>query len=144
MTRVLIAAISDISDNRGANVCVLSAQPRSDHFPDLRQCRTAMVWARLCRSVCLELFSFPLAFQAWICRFTAAARRRFHHWLRAIRRDRWRASRLRFVLQAGNVARAAVDLARLGRGDGEERRNGGLIAIHALLRAPSQNFVAKP
>ena len=36
----------------------------------------------------------------------AATRRRFHHRLRAVWRDRWRASRLRFLLQAGNVARA--------------------------------------
>src|SRR5437016_6065452 len=44
MTRVLIAAISDISHNRDANARVLSAQPRSDHLPNLRQRRTAMVW----------------------------------------------------------------------------------------------------
>ena len=143
MTRVLIAAISDISHNRGANVRVLSAQPRSDHFPDLRQRRAAMVWARLCGCICIELFSFPLAVQARICRSAAATRRRFHHRLRAVRRDRWRASRLRFLLQAGNVARAVVDLARLGRRDVESRRDARPIAVHALLRAPSQNFVAK-
>ena len=62
------------SHNRGANVRVLSAQPRSDYFPDLRQCWAALVWARLCGCICIELFSFPLAVQARICRSAAATR----------------------------------------------------------------------
>src|SRR5262249_54384204 len=144
MTRVLIAAISDIRENRGANARLLSAQPRSDHFPDLRQCRTPMVWARLCGCVCIELLSFPLAVQTRICRLAAPTRRRFHHWLRAVRCDRWRAARLRFLLKAGNVARAVVDLACLGRRHVESRRDGGFIAVYALLRTSPQNFVAEP
>src|SRR4029453_15157605 len=115
MTRVLIAAISDISDNRGANARLLSAQSRSDHFPDLRQRGTALVWARLCTGVFFELFFFPLAVQARIRRSVAATRRRFHNRVRVVRRDRWRASWLGFFLQAGNVARAVVDFSCLGR-----------------------------
>src|SRR5262245_65838247 len=102
-----------------------------------------MVRARLCAGVCLQLFSFPLAVQAGIRRSAAATRRRFHHWLRIVRRDRWRASRLRFLLQAGNVARAVVYLARLGRRHVESRRDAWSIAVHVLLRAPAQTFVAE-
>src|SRR5262249_49479474 len=143
MTRVLIAAISDIRENRGANARLLSAQPRSDHFPDLRQCRTAMVWTRLCAGVCVQLFSFYVAVQARLRRSAARARGRFHHRLRTIRRDRWRSARVRFLLQAGNVARAIVDLARLGRRHVESWRDAWDIAVHVLLRTSSQNFMAE-
>src|SRR5204863_9583636 len=123
----LIAQIENVAHNRAANVRLLSAQPRSDHFPDLRQRRTEMVWARLCACVCIQLFSFSLAVQTRICRSAAATRRRFHNRLRAVRCDCWRASRLRFLLQAGNVARAVVDLARLGGRDVESWRDAGLL-----------------
>src|SRR5262245_35905137 len=103
-----------------------------------------MVRARLCGCVCIELFSLPLAVQAWICRPAAATRRRFHHWLRAVRCDCRRPPRLRFLLQAGNVARAVIDFARLGRGNVESRRDAGPIAVHFLLRLAPQNFMAEP
>src|SRR2546430_11873728 len=97
-----------------------------------------MVWARLCGCVCIELFPLPVAVQARIRRSAAATRRRFHHRLRVVRRDRWRASWLRFVLQAGNVARAVVDLARLGRRHVESRRDGWAVFVYALLPTPDR------
>src|SRR5262245_51558600 len=103
-----------------------------------------MVWAGICGSIRIELFSFPVVIQARIRRSAAATRRRFHYWLRPVRGDRRWAPRLRFLLQTGNVARAVVDPARLGGRDVQSRRHGGLIAVHVLLRLASQDFVAEP
>src|SRR5207245_10893486 len=102
-----------------------------------------MVWACLCAGVCVQLLSFYLALQARIRRSAATARRRLHHRLRAIRRDRWRSARVRFLLQAGNVARAIVDLARVGRRHVESWRDAWDIVVHGLLRTSSQNLMAE-
>src|SRR5436309_8724359 len=46
-----------------------------------------------------------------------------------------------FFLQARNVARAAVDLARLGRRHVKPRRDAWLVDVHVLLCPPAQNLV---
>src|SRR6266478_10240989 len=72
-----------------------------------------------------------------------ATSRRLHHWLRAVWRDHRWPPRLRFLLQTRNVARAAVDLSRLGRRNVQPRRNAWSVAFHFVLRAPTQNLVDK-
>ena len=143
MTRVFVAAVAHFCESR-RNARVLSAQSRSDHFSHLRQCRAALVRPVL---MCLHLSPAICSSSGWrnadmpICPATS---RRLHHWLRAVWRDHWRASRLRFLLQTGNAARAAVDLSRLGRRNVQPRRNAWSVAFHFVLRAPAQNLVDKP
>ena len=142
MTRVFVASLADITDNR-RNVRVLSAQSRSDYLSNLRQRRAAMVRSGLCACIYLRLSLVPLAGQTRICRSAPGTCRRLHHGLRAVWGDHRWAPRLRFLLQTRNVARAAVDLSRLGRRNVQPRRNAWSVAFHFVLRVPTQNLVDK-
>ena len=122
MTRVFVAAVAHFCESR-RNARVLSAQSRSNYFSYLRQCRAALVRPGLCACFYLQLSPLPLACKTRICRSAPATSRRLHHWLRAVWRDHWWASRIRFLLQTGNAARAAIDLSRLGRRNVQPRRN---------------------
>src|ERR1051325_1961155 len=101
---------------------VFRRQFRSVYFPAMGQCRAALVWIRLCPGVCFRVFRRALAIETRLLRFAAGTRERFHHLDGTLwSADRW-SDWLRPVLQAGDVARTALDPSSVGRWYGQSWR----------------------
>src|SRR5437660_223480 len=103
-----------------------------------------MVRPWLCSRFSRGLLDLSGSRPPWLRRSASRESWRFHHWLRALRRDRRWPTWLRLFLQAGDVARADVDLASVGRWNVESRRNDRDPALHSLLCAAAQDFLEQP